>query len=415
VTPPSEIPVLGQAAYHGLTGRFLQAVAPYTEAPQAGILAHLLPVVGMLVGPHPHVFAGNKQPPRINSVLVGPTKAGRKGTAAGLVKELMRRACGRSWDRCHRRGLSSAEGLIVAVADRTEMSGEGLADPVGTEKRLYVLEEELASVLIRMKGDGNTLSCVLRQAFDDGDLATLTVKSRQASGSHICVVGHITPEELEARLQTQEITNGWVNRFLWFQVHKSQQLPSTEPLPEDLFGPFLPPLQVLELLGSRVRAPLPVTMDQEADRYWRSTLYNRLSRERPGLYGKATSRGETIVLRLALIYALLDCSTGEAPRTGGPHICLPHLEAASAVWEYSEQSAFNLFGHRTESRLGDKVMLLLRGGPRSRKQLNRHCSNPQKAELEITLGRLKQAGLIRSKSVVTGGRHATVWELAPRT
>src|SRR5262249_505248 len=46
ITPPE----LGEAAYLGFTGKFLRAVAPYTEATDAGILAHFLPAVGTLLG-----------------------------------------------------------------------------------------------------------------------------------------------------------------------------------------------------------------------------------------------------------------------------------------------------------------------------------------------------------------------------
>src|SRR5262249_27441524 len=43
---PSAPPVLTEAAYLGLVGDFLRAVDSYTEATDAGVLAHLLPAVG---------------------------------------------------------------------------------------------------------------------------------------------------------------------------------------------------------------------------------------------------------------------------------------------------------------------------------------------------------------------------------
>ena len=55
-------PVLAPAAYHGPIGKFLQAVSGHTEATDAGILAHLLPAIGALIGPGPNVFAGSPQP-----------------------------------------------------------------------------------------------------------------------------------------------------------------------------------------------------------------------------------------------------------------------------------------------------------------------------------------------------------------
>src|SRR5262249_3371981 len=78
-TLPIALPELGEAAYYGFIGEFLRAVAPYTEATDAGILAHFLPAVGTIIGPGPYIWAGTKQSPRVNTVLVGPTNTGRKG------------------------------------------------------------------------------------------------------------------------------------------------------------------------------------------------------------------------------------------------------------------------------------------------------------------------------------------------
>src|SRR5262249_45143457 len=155
------------------------------------------------------------QPARVNVVLVGLTKAGRKGTSASPVNRLMRVALGAFWEDQRQSGLSSGEGLIQAVADRKEKDDEGNEVVVPAEKRLYVQESEFASVLIRMGREGNTLSNVIRQAFDDGELNTLTVAPRKASGAHVVLVCHTTPEELRRRLDGLEVSNGWANRFLW--------------------------------------------------------------------------------------------------------------------------------------------------------------------------------------------------------
>ena len=83
--------------------------------------------------------------------------------------------------RCHRSGLSSGEGLIWAVRDPIEkqqpIKQHGrvidyqlvVEDPGITDKRLLVTEAEFASTL-RVLDDGNTLSALLRQAWDGQDL-----------------------------------------------------------------------------------------------------------------------------------------------------------------------------------------------------------------------------------------------------
>ena len=79
-----------------------------------------------------------------------------------------------------------------------------------------------------MRREGNTLSPLLRSAWDAQVLEVLTRgKSKlRASDALVSVVAHITPEELEKLLgKSVEVTNGFVNRFLWGCVRRSKLLP----------------------------------------------------------------------------------------------------------------------------------------------------------------------------------------------
>jgi hypothetical protein len=67
------------------------------------------------------------------------------------------------------------------------------------DKRLQVVEYRVRLGARRMGRDGNTLSAVLRAAWDHGDLSTLTRNSPlRASGAHVSIVGHITQTEPRA-------------------------------------------------------------------------------------------------------------------------------------------------------------------------------------------------------------------------
>src|SRR5437763_14431983 len=81
--------------------------------------------------------------------------------------------------------------------------------------------------------------------------------------------------------------------------------------------------------------------DAQARSLWYQ-VYEKLSDGKPGLLGAVTSRAEAQVMRLACLYALLDCSTV---------ISRKHLEAALALWQYCENSARFIFG----DDLGDPV------------------------------------------------------------
>jgi Protein of unknown function (DUF3987) len=89
----------------------------------------------------------------------------------------------------------------------------------------------------------------------------------------------------------------------------------------------------------------PITFDDSARERW-IEIYEELSSVRPGLAGAATARAEAHVVRLALIYALLDCSE---------RIWIEHLEAALAVWQYSADSARWIFGDSLGDPTADEI------------------------------------------------------------
>ena len=389
-------PQLGEDAYQGKIGAFLRGVYPHTEAVEPAILAHLLPAIGTLIGAGPTIYAGNPQPARVNFVVVGETNSGRKGTSASPVEELMNRLNEDFWNMQRVGGLSSGEGLIVKVADQKDKDGE----PILVEKRVYVLEEEFSRVLANMSRTGNILSHVIRQAFDNGNLCTLTVEPRYAFGAHISIVAHVTPDELQDRFDGIEAANGFGNRFLWFYVASGKMIPRPRPIPDAVFRDLATRLRSASGLKKQ-----EVGMDTDAEAYW-ITEYPKLRQDRPGMAGAITARGPAIVLRLALVYAIVD-----NPRK--PVICVEHLKAALAVWRYNCESADLLFDSKTGSKLGDRLYHLIRThGAMTQKGFHQHLSNEQKRSLVPTLERMKAQKLILPETIQTKGRPKTVWKIA---
>ena len=87
--------------------------------------------------------------------------------------------------------------------------------------------------------------------------------------------------------------------------------------------------------------------DDQARDLW-GRVYPELSDGKPGLLGAVTSRAESQVMRLACVYALLDCSA---------EIRVEHLNAALAVWQYCHDSARFIFG----DSLGDPTANEIQG------------------------------------------------------
>jgi hypothetical protein len=198
-------PSIDAAAFHGLAGDVVRTIEPHTEADPVGILVQYLTAAGNAIARGPYYqVEGDRHGPKLFVVLVGETAKGRKGTSWSRVREIME-LVDIKWerDRVHS-GLSSGEGVIWAVRDPIrQMVKEGkgaraqlveeTVDPGITDKRLRIVEPEFAGALMVMRREGNILSRVIRDAWDRGDLATLTKHSpARATGAYVSIIGHIT-------------------------------------------------------------------------------------------------------------------------------------------------------------------------------------------------------------------------------
>jgi Bifunctional DNA primase/polymerase, N-terminal/Protein of unknown function (DUF3987) len=401
-------------AFHGLVGEFVRLVGPHTEADPVALLGHFLVYFGNAVGRGPffRIGTGGRHHANEYVALVGLTGAGRKGTAENEARHPFI-LTGDPWTSRIISGLSSGEGLISAVRDAVreqksvrEKNGstrmENVVSDAGVEdKRVCFRESELGRVLRIMDRDGNTLSATIRQLWDGEDvLQTITKNSPTvATGAHGSIVGHVTAEELRRELDRVEVANGFGNRFIWLAVKRTKFLPDGGSLRDaDLY-------QLVEKLRDaldRARAVREMQRSAEASKAWH-IVYEPLDSPRPGLSGAMTARAAPHVLRLSMIYALLD---------GSATIGLPHLDAALALWTYAEDSVRFLFGDATGDLEADTILSALRRTERlSRNDIyndlfHRHATAPR---IEAALGLLKRHGLAHMTTEATGGRPAEFW------
>ncbi len=332
--PGDEFPTLAPEAYHGIVGDIVRAIDPETEADPAGVLLTILTAIGNAVGKSPrYAMMSGTHRGNLFACLVGGT-ASAKGQAWSIVNSLMERA-DPTWSRDSLAfGLSSGEGLVDRVKDPEP---DPDADDTGAfiiadERRLLAVETEFARVLTASRREGNTLSPLIRSAWDGDKLEVLTRgKSKiRADNAHVSILAHITPEELNKLLNNSvEIANGFANRFVWACVRRSKSLPNGgDPAILDAWvEPLAKALERAKRIG-RVRR------DDAAESLWAS-VYDTLTTERPGAFGLATSRAHAITLRVSLLYAILDADDT---------IRELHLRAARAVWAYCEASASRIFG-----------------------------------------------------------------------
>lgn len=401
---------LSSKAFHGISGRIVKTICPHTEADEAAVLLQVLVAVGNAVGRGPHfVVEADRHSLNLFAVFVGETAKGRKGTSWGHAKFPVIDA-DPSWEQRIVSGLSSGEGLIWQVRDPIEkqepVKRQGrvigyqtvVVDEGVVDKRLMVFEGEFAHVLRVLVREGNTLSAVIRLAWDSGTLRSLTKNSPAvASGAHISIIGHTTREELLRYLDDTEAGNGFGNRFLWICVKRSKVLPEGGNLKRDELTPLLAELKDVIEYAARLKE---IRLDAEARHIWYQ-VYPELSEGKPGLLGAVTARAEAQVMRLACIYAVLDRSE---------YVTQAHLHAALAIWDYVEASAEYIFGDAFGDPVADTILRTLRDSSNGltrtgiRDLFGRHVGSDR---LDRVIGDLAAKGLTRCETEQTEGRPAT--------
>jgi hypothetical protein len=268
-------------------------------------------------------------------------------------------------------------------------------------------------LLARMGREGNDLSGVLRQAWDSGLLYSSTKNSPAKSTekpAHVSVVAHVTAIALREQLTRCDTANGFANRFIWLCAQRSQELPHGGKIGTADFTQVVNYLRdttqwvMTEFDGDKA----PVVRDPPANRYWEE-IYHDLSEAKPGMLGSVLGRGEAQVMRLALIYALLDRSTW---------IQRPHLEAATAFWRYSERSAAFVFGEQFVDKEAEKLLAALRAAANgltsteiSTQVFKKH---KRKEEIAEKLSMLAKDGQIRREENKDGRHTTTRWKAVQR-
>lgn len=405
VKPDRLWPVADDAVFHGRAGELVRALDPTTEADPVAVLADLLAVFGWIAGADGNaahmMIANGKHHARVWPMIVGTTSSGAKGTshtavwrvASTYLKTLLT-------PPAHTTGLASGEGLIEAVKDDVgDMSDEKHFEPGVADKRLFVMEDEMAAVFRKASREGSTLGQTLRLAWDGRDMSTMTRRSTKATAPHIVIVGHISPGELQTVVRGSDVDGGTLNRFLFICSTRSKRLPRGGNAPQSLID------QLAQAFGESVEKARTcglVEMTPEAWEQW-SLIYYRLTADRPDtVLTKATGRRAPQVLRLAMIYTLLD---------GRTRISVDDLKAAVALEQFSVDSARYIFEAQSDKdskELSKLAQFIRTAGPegRSRNEIRTDLYQAhRKAEL-ITrdLKMLVSQGSVFEVAVPTSGR-----------
>ena len=403
-------PTIQPAAFHGIAGEIVRSLEPTTEADPVAMLSDLLASFGWAVGGDDRsaylLLANTEHHARVWPIVVGTTSSGAKGTSHGAVWRIVSTYLQSIYNPpAHKTGLSSGEGLIEAVKDDSgDPSDEKRFEPGVEDKRLFVMEDEIAQVFKRANREGSTLGPTLRLAYDGRDLSVMNRRSMTATAPHIVIVGHISPGELQTVVRSGDVEGGTLNRFLYICSRRSKRLPDGGNAPQDVVEAAAKAFGEAVELGRKAGK---VHLTQRARQHWAS-VYNRLTAERPDtVLTKATGRRAPYVMRLAMIYALLDQRT---------EIDVADIEAAESLEQYSVDSARYVFESHIDkgsTELGKLAQFIRTGGVegKTRNEIrNVLYKRNRKADLiTADLKALLQQGSVVEVQMSTAGRPAMAY------
>jgi hypothetical protein len=188
-----------------------------------------------------------------------------------------------------------------------------------------------------------------------------------------------------------ELSNGFANRILWCASTRRELMPDAEYLDWRQHPEIVENLKaVFKQYFANTDEPTRFRRSLAANDLWKA-LYRKLNNQKhvsfiDGVLVRDTSH----LLKLALIYAVLDQAT---------QIDLSHIQAALAVCDYSQASARWLFSERTGNRTANKIFWALVRCPEGmgRDQINDDVlyRNTPKIQLDLALEALAQNGLAR--------------------
>src|SRR5262249_50090962 len=148
-----------------------------------------------------------------------------------------------------------------------------------------------------------------------------------ASNPHVSLIGHITLEELHKRLDQIDNTNGFSNRIMWLVVKRAKVIACPPPISWDSHPAILQKL--LDIKANLTTHSRSLSWQKDALLEWKQ-YYEAKKDSGVGMLGPIIARSAPHVLRLSMLYTVLDAST---------IIELKHLQAALGFVDYCERCA----------------------------------------------------------------------------
>jgi len=383
----------------GLVG-LMEHYRTLCDAPNSSLLLASCVTMSALVGPKPTLRWRGTNRSTLFGVIVGEANYGRKGAAMRVVDQAFKQV-DPLLGQITKGGIASPEKLI-------DLLRESKTNALGS---LLIREMELKTVLSIASREGNHMSAALRQAWDGDRIEShsLARGSSVAEDYHTAFIAGITPGELGRSLTSDDIANGWANRFLWFYAEPRRD-GAFDPDADDTMDPTLAKYLAdcihfaRSLGGSMLIAPrhtmtmTPVAMAQM------NAMVARLDVPPVGPIGVLRQRMPAHIVRIGMLSALFRQSAV---------IDEDDLALGVAMTSYAVESMRAVFGVRVDDDVAQMILGVLAQSPDG--WLNTSTlsklTRKEPARVRKSIDLLMGMGLITREDRKTGGRTAYGYRL----
>lgn len=339
-------PVIEDKAFYGILGKMVNLIKDETEASKEALLFQAIVILGNLFDRKFYMtINGSNIYTNEFALMVGKTSKARKGTGFKAISFFFKKGWGKVFEDRIKRGVSTGEGIIWAIHDDIfkefiDKNGERQKklEYAGIEnKNLIFLEEEFSKPIKNGKRDNNNLSETLRVAFDSDTLQSLSkIQPATASNPNISLIGHTTKEEFTKVLSDVDKDNGMFNRILFAHSYRANILPHPKDFEIMLkeSGILIDLFVLKDFIDKSESIKINFT-DKGAE--WWDKFYTEHGNAPDQANENIKGRTETHILKIAMIFAVSDKTY---------QLDVDHLEAASAVINYSNQTIDYVFGNQ---------------------------------------------------------------------
>lgn len=388
-TPLEDMPVLPlpEIVKQGWIGDYMALMAPTTEASESYHLGVGLTIAAAMIGRNVFVSYGSDVYANLYTLLVGVSGKSRKDTAIKRGTRLLTTQT-TSGTTQRRSGVqiatdvASAQGLIKSLSETQNVL-------------LYLTEFSRLIQTSRNKGT-QTILPVLMEAFDTPTVLSHSSISNpyKAEYPYLSIVSATQPRILEGLMSDDDVHSGFINR--WLIIPGKSNAPKPWPVSVDRQTAAL----LFERLHDAVHQAYPTNyqmpLADDARSFWESWYIDEWHRRQTPDEEAMRARYATLVVKIALIYAVLN---------GDQLITQDHLEKGIAVIEWMWAHVIRMvpsWGSTTHGRLEAKFLQTLEErGPMKRRDLTRSCSNRRKwssMDMKQVLEALMSNGVIHIDS-----------------